>query len=158
MCRTNLRAASLAGLSILGALWLGLERVVAEEFQSSFVNTPDRVWLGPDYHANRWQDWRITSGRVECHETAKRLPMRTVDLLSVSLDPELGEVDLRVRLGVINHQAEVASNAWAGLLIGAGGRDVDYRRTALVHHLPAEDGGTLVAVGLCRTAAGHRLC
>ena len=120
--------------------------VSADEFRSTWHNDLDRTWVGRDYHANRWQDWRVENGRLECLESGKRLPMRTVQVLPEVLDPMNGRADLSVGLGEIEFEAPCADNAWAGLLIGSGGPDIDYRRTALVHHLPAEDGGIMVVV------------
>ena len=120
--------------------------VFADEFRSTWHNDLDRTWVGRDYHANRWQDWRVENGRLECLESGKRLPMRTVQVLPEVLDPMKGRADLSVGLGEIEFEAPCADNAWGGLLIGSGGPDIDYRRTALVHHLPAEDGGIMVVV------------
>jgi hypothetical protein len=123
-----------------------LPAATADEFESDWRRDPDRIWVGSAYHANRWQDWRVNGGRLECTEATKRLAMRTVQVLSSVLDPELGQIEMRVRLGVIDHDAQVAENAWGGLSIGAGGKDIDYRRTAMVHHIPAADGGVVVVV------------
>lgn len=115
-------------------------------FASEWQRDHDRIWLGPDYHANRWQDWRIQDGRVECVEVGKRLPMRTVQVLSSILEPQNGSIELTVRTGPIDWEADPGENAWSGLSIGAGGPGIDHRRTALVHHMPAPDGGILVVV------------
>ena len=120
--------------------------VGADRFLSDWHRDPDRLWVGEQYHANRWQDWRIQNGRLECTEVAKRLPMRTVQVLTDVLDPAAGSIFMRVHLGVIDADAPVAENAWGGFSLGAGGPDVDYRRTAMVHHMPAADGGILVVV------------
>ncbi|HAW96820.1 MAG: hypothetical protein CMJ33_09875 [Phycisphaerae bacterium] len=119
---------------------------LGDEFRSSWFNDLDRTWVGRDYHANRWQDWRIHDGRLECLETGERLPMRTVQVLPEVLDPTIGRVELSVGLGEIESDASYSDNAWGGLLIGSGGPDIDYRRTALVHHLPAQDGGIMAVV------------
>ena len=55
-------------------------------------------------------------------------------------------MELSVRTGPVDWEAEAGENAWSGLSIGAGGSNVDHRRTALVHHLPAPDGGIVVIV------------
>ena len=72
--------------------------------------------------------------------------MRTVQVLTSTLDPKVGSIELSVRTGPIEWEAEPFSNSWSGLSIGAGGPDIDYRRTALVHHMPAPDGGMLALV------------
>ena len=136
------RPASLLLLSV--CLMPGI--LQADEFRSAWHNDLDRTWVGRDYHANRWQDWRIEDGRLECLEAGVRLPMRTVQVLPEVLDPTNGRIELGVMLGEIAFDAECSQNAWGGLLLGSGGPDIDYRRTALVHHLPAADGGIMVVV------------
>ena len=130
-------------LSLLGTVVPGAAH---GQFESDWKRSHDRTWLGADYHANRWQDWEIRDGRVECLEVIKRLPMRTVQVLTSSLDPKKGPVALRVQTGPVDWEASPAANSWSGLSIGAGGPDIDHRRTALVHHLPAPDGGIVVIV------------
>ena len=140
------------GLLLSAAMVIPVETplAAADRFASDWRRDPDRIWVGPAYHANRWQDWRIKDGRLECTEVGKRLPMRTVQVLTDVLEPELGEIQMQVQLGVIDSDAPIAENALGGLSLGAGGKDVDYRRTAMVHHLPAADGGVLVLVdGAC---------
>ena len=123
------------------------------QFASEWHRDQDRIWVGPEYHANRWQDWRIRDGRAECTEVGKRLPMRTVQVLTNILEPEDGVIDLAVRTGPIDWEAEPGKNAWAGLSVGAGGPGIDHRRTAMVHHMPAPDGGIMIVVdGLGRVA------
>jgi hypothetical protein len=128
------------------AVILGIPDHGEAQFASDWHRDFDKTWLGPDYHANRWQDWCIRDGRVECIETGKRLPMRTVQVLTSVLEPEDGSIDLLVRTGPIDWSSEPGVNSWGGLSIGAGGPDIDHRRTALVHHMPAPDGGIMVVV------------
>jgi alkaline phosphatase D len=118
----------------------------ADDFKSAWQNDLDRIWVGRDYHANRWQDWRVENGRLECLEAGVRLPMRTVQVLPEILEPLKGLIEITVGLGEIEVGAPFGGNAWAGLLIGSGGPEIDHRRTALVHHLPAEDGGIMIVV------------
>ena len=74
---------------------------VPDGFQSAWALDHDRTWVGSAFHANRWQDWRIRDGRLECTEVAERLPMRTVQVLTETLDPTRGPIRLRVSLGEI---------------------------------------------------------
>ena len=48
---------------MIAALLLAL---APQGFESDFENTPDRIWVGPEYWANRLQDWRIHDGWLEC--------------------------------------------------------------------------------------------
>jgi len=105
-----------------------------------------RTWIGPQYYANRLQDWRISEGRLECLEARSANPLRVVHLLTAELRPKPGKLTMKVRTGVLEPDQPRSSKAWAGFLIGAGGHHVDYRLTALVHHRPAVDGGLLAVV------------
>ena len=111
-----------------------------------FDDTPDRVWIGRDFWANRLQDWRVQNHRLECVETRKNMPMRTAHLLTQTLGSYEGEVEITLNLGPIDPDAELGAHAAAGLLLGAGGWQTDYRLTAQVHHVPAEDGGLAILV------------
>jgi len=115
-------------------------------FSENFDATVNRAWLGPDLYANRLQDWRISDGRLEAVEGRAEKPMRTVQLLTYSLAAEPGTVSIEVSTGPVEGERVASENTWSGLLIGAGGDDVDYRISALVHHWPGEDGGLVVAL------------
>ena len=39
-------------------------QVTSSEFTSRWNETADRVWIGPDYWANRLHDWRIADPRA----------------------------------------------------------------------------------------------
>ena len=49
----------------------------------SFADGATRRWLGPDWHANRLQDWRLVDGRIVCDDS--RLPVRTAHQLCTRL-------------------------------------------------------------------------
>ena len=111
-------------------------------FRSSFPEGKERVWIGPDYYANRLLDWRVKDGWLECLEGSARKPMRTVHLLTRSI--ERPEFTISIDAGPFG--AESDPEAWAGFLIGVGGADVDWRTSALAHHWPGLDGGLFVKV------------
>jgi hypothetical protein len=115
------------------------------EWGSNWSQGIERRWVGPEFYANRLQDWRLRDGRVECIEAGEQWPLRVLHLLTVELSPDPGAVEMRVRTGPVETNRPRSPGAWAGFLLGAGGRHVDYRLTALVHHRPGRDGG-LVAV------------
>lgn len=105
-----------------------------------------RSWIGPEYFANRLQDWRIDGGRIECIEARDNLPVRTLHLLTHSLKTGGGTFEMSVKTGAIENNKSLRSDAWTGFLIGVGGDHVDYRISSLVHHKPAEDGGLLAVM------------
>lgn len=111
-------------------------------FRSRWAADTDRVWIGPEYWANRLQDWRVQNGRLECVQAAPQWPMRTVHLLTRRLGSGSADFALSVRTGPAGGgSAGVAADAAVGFLIGPGGEKSDYRAAALVHHTPGPGGG-----------------
>lgn len=106
----------------------------------------ERSWIGPDYYGNRLQDWRLANNRVESVTGASTRSMRTLQLLTYALTEEPGRLEMSVRTGPMEPGGTPHENTWTGFLIGAGGDDVDYRISALVHDWPAPDGGLIVAL------------
>ena len=106
----------------------------------------ERVWIGPDYYANRLHDWRLAGGRVEALTGESGRSMRTLQLLTYALSEEPGRLEMSVRTGPMQAGGTPHENTWTGFLIGAGGDHVDYRISAQVHDWPAPDGGLIVAL------------
>ncbi|MFC1554910.1 alkaline phosphatase D family protein [candidate division KSB1 bacterium] len=100
-------------------------------FKSDWSNSNDRIWAGPDYWANRLQDWRIDGGRLECTNGARNKPMRTVHLLTRRLMGVEGSLEMFVKTGLIDTN-DFSNDAAVGFLIGAG-KDLDYRAASLIH-------------------------
>jgi len=125
-------------------MFLG-EAVLASEFRSDFSLQPDRRWPGPEWNANRWGDWQLKSGWLECTEERPRFPVRTCALLTEEIEGQ--GVGFTVRVETRGVQAiPRTSSDWAGFLFGIGNPEIDYRIRALVHGMPAEDGGVLAVV------------
>lgn len=114
--------------------------IKAGNFSSAFPSNVERVFVGPEYWANRLQDWRINQNRIECVDKRPENPMRTLHLLTHRLGANAADFTVSVRLGLIDTDA-VAADAAAGFLIGAGGAGMDYRAAALIHHQPGSGGG-----------------
>jgi alkaline phosphatase D len=100
----------------------------------------ERVFVGPEFWANRLQDWRVSQGRVECVDQRPASPHRTLHLLTHRLGAHPGGFEIGVRTGLVDAGA-AASDAAAGFLVGAGGPEMDYRAAALIHHQPGPGGG-----------------
>lgn len=115
-------------------------------FVADFTHSPDRVWIGPEYYANRMLDWELRDGRLQAVEGRQAKPMRTVHLLTRWLADEEGGLIMTVRTGTISEPDHVTDSTWTGFLIGAGGSETDYRISALVHHWPAPGGGLFAGV------------
>ncbi|MCA8952235.1 MAG: alkaline phosphatase D family protein [Planctomycetes bacterium] len=114
-------------------------------FQSSWQAQADAVWLGPDYWPNRLQDWQLRGGRAE--NVRADLPMRTLHLVTWRSANARGTLTVRVRLGrVSDGEAPLPQSAFAGLLVGAGGPDLDPRAASLVQSAPGPGGGCVFGV------------
>ncbi len=109
------------------------------EFKAEFSST-DRTWIGPDFWANRLQDWKLEGGQLVCLNETN--PMRTVHLLTYNLSDRQSNVDLAVELSMVDL---VMGKANAGILIGAGAGQ-DYRQAALIHHSYGKNGGLYVGI------------
>ena len=114
-----------------------------QELELSWERVPDRAWSGPDLWVNRLQDWSVRGGRLE---SPPGLPMRTAHVLTARLEPARGGIELVTRLGITDIDAAVERPAGAGVLLGAGGPELDWRRTALIHHSPGPGGGLFVGI------------
>ena len=55
--------------------------LIAQPIAIDWNDTPNQYWIGPDWHANRLQDWQVKDNRIICTEVSDRLPMRTLHLL-----------------------------------------------------------------------------
>ena len=121
--------------------------VPAPVHTANWLITPDQTWIGRDWWANRLQDWAVQDGRliwsgVGATQAAADRP----HWISRSIDPANGPVSLSVDVGPALAGSVSPATAFAGFLIGTGGDHVDYRLSALAHHLPAPDGGLLAIV------------
>ena len=115
-------------------------------FTADFTDSPDRVWIGPEYYANRMLDWELRDGRLQAVEGRQAKPMRTVHLLTRWLADEEGSLVMSVRTGSVGEPDQTSDLTWVGFLVGAGGSETDYRISSLVHHWPAPGGGLFVGV------------
>ncbi|MCJ7680604.1 MAG: hypothetical protein MUP70_07765, partial [Candidatus Aminicenantes bacterium] len=97
-------------------------------------------WVGPDFWANRLQDWRLQNGRLECLVDSAEKPMRTVHLLTGRLEEKDAAFSLQIHTGPAIDGNGWSPGAAAGFLVGAG-KDMDYRAAALIHHAPGPGGG-----------------
>ena len=128
-----------AGL-LLSSGRAGCQGAQPSKLDLSWESVPDRPWPGPQLWANRLQDWEVRDGKLRVESA---LPMRTAHILTVRSAPEAGEILVTLRMG-FSDLGEVEADsiqteelgASGGLLLGAGGAGLDYRRAALIHHSP----------------------
>jgi len=134
---------ALAILVAIGLTVVGCDIVAPRTaFESAWNANPDRLWIGPDFWANRLQDWRVSDGRLEAVGTS---PMRTVHLLTRRLGERGGGFEMSVTLGAVGSTAADSGRSSGGFLIGAG-RALDYRAAALVHHSYGPSAGLYLGV------------
>jgi len=139
-------AAAFCCAAISICVFVAFPTAVAGEFTADWSGIADRTWIGPDFWANRLQDWRVQDERLECVESAQNKPLRVVHHLTYSLTGDHGVFSTSVVIGPISPGGARTGDTWAGFLIGAGGADVDYRLTALTHHWTGQDGGLIAAI------------
>ena len=109
----------------------------------SWDGVPDRPWAGPALWANRLQDWRVRDGRLEA---AVGQPMRTAHILTARMTPARGGIEVAVELGIEGGLDGQDGQTGAGVLLGAGGPELDWRKAALIHHSPGPGGGLYAGV------------
>ena len=102
-----------------------------EKGSTSFVATwPDaviRTWLGPDFWANRLQDWEISNGRVECLVANSN---RNVNLFTCELTQKKGRISVSSDIGILA-DIPASDKNWVGFRLGAKGQFNDYRDNAI---------------------------
>jgi alkaline phosphatase D len=134
-------------LLILALMAVGCHRSDhSKPFASYWQSLPDRYWTGPEYWANRIQDWQIRSGRLECING--KLPCRTLHLLDRYLSDRRGSLHMQVTSGLIKKAGAEVDQAWSGFLVGAGNLEMDYRKRALIHGVPGNEGGLIIALNV----------
>jgi len=116
----------------------------SEQFSSYWDHQPDRIWIGPEYWANRLQDWRIQSGKVECVNGNE--PMRTLHMIDKCLSEKPGNLYMKVTIGRISDEKVLGADDWTGFLIGAGDLEMDYRRRSLIHRNHGNQAGIIAAL------------
>ena len=86
-----------------------------------------RVFIGPQYWANRLQDWKmLEDGTIQSVSVGRH---RTLHLLTHRITDDHARLEMSVELG---KSPEQYPGARAGFLVGAGVDDLDYRAAAMV--------------------------
>ncbi|MDP8243346.1 MAG: hypothetical protein P9L94_04635 [Candidatus Hinthialibacter antarcticus] len=97
----------------------------AEPFNAAWADGIERVWAGPEFWANRLQDWQVANGRLECVAGG---PNRNVHVLTRELSDRTEGFTMSVRLGYLDDNL---ADGWVGFLVGAQTPIGDYRRRAV---------------------------
>jgi alkaline phosphatase D len=117
---------------------------LSKSFQSYWDQLPDRYWAGPEFWANRLQDWKLKNGRLECINA--ELPKRTLHLLSRYLGSRPGSLEMQVVTGPVTGRDSRGNRGYSGFLLGAGSESMDYRRRAIIHGAHGKEGGMIAAI------------
>ena len=129
----------------------------ADRYELSLADG-DRVWIAPEFWANRLHDWRVSAGRIECLASAPRLRHRTLTLLTHDVPvAKPGAFEILLRLGLINHDRQAVSpDAAAGIVLGIG-PEVDFRSRALIHGATGPGAGYFVGLDAEGRLVAHDL-
>lgn len=114
------------------------------KYSSGWEYQPDRIWVGPEYWANRLQDWKLEDGKLHCINNS--LGLRTVHMLTHHIDSNQNDINIELSFGLNPVAQRKGNDGWAGILVGAGEDQLDYKGSALVHHSPGNAGGLIIAV------------
>lgn len=120
----------LKGLAATGAAW-GWRRPARAQgatFTSAWQDWPDTLWTGPDYWANRLQDWRIAGGRVQCLVAGRN---RTLHCLTRRLGPAAGGFTVAATIERTVTGGRGSDADCVGFRLGAKGPRDDYRSAAV---------------------------
>jgi len=88
----------------------------------SFSEKLNRIWIGPDFWANRLQDWSVRDGKIMCLTTAKN---RNIQLLTYDLDSTSHEFTIRSSIGFMKEALN--EEGWIGIRFSSKGKFNDYR-------------------------------
>ncbi len=104
-------------LTLLGLFGMAAS-ACGDSFVSQWQQTPDRIWIGPEYWANPMEDWRVEEGRLECVTPG---PGRNVHLLTHQLNGK-GPFTMSVRCGLVSGES-----GSVGFELGIHDQILDYR-------------------------------
>lgn len=104
------------------------EKGSLKSFDSQWPDGIQRVWVGPEYWANRLQDWQLNNGRLECVTSESN---RNLNLLTWRLEENQGEFMIQVKTGLLTNSLTNNDKNWIGFRIGAKGQFNDYRDDAI---------------------------
>jgi alkaline phosphatase D len=119
---------SMSGILLILILPGCKRQAVTASFEASWPESIERTWLGPDFWANRLQDWEIRDGRIECLVAGEN---RNVNLLTAELMEERGGFSVSAKMGFLDDSIPVSRQNWIGFRLGARGQFDDYRDSAI---------------------------
>ena len=155
MMRNRRPGAWLSGLVVMGLLLSGCKTGEAQSVDGPTMQRPvaaqpdsgSRHWLGPAYWGNRLQDWRFEDGRFVCVTPQGWLGMRTLHDLTRQLTDsgEAFSTTVRITRPTVEGGAYPDDSA-AGVLVGVGKGQMDYRAAAMVHQWSGNGAGYFIGI------------
>ncbi len=120
--------------------WVGLgarasDSATKVEKHFSFNDQPNGHWIGPDFWANRLQDWQVSNGRIVVSQNALPRPLRTVHLLTYRLGRDPQAFEIKIDLGQLKQTKEDGSgnvSGYAGVLVGVGKGEMNADAASIV--------------------------
>ena len=110
-------------------------------FSDNWNSTPNQVWAGPGYWANRLHDWQVNNGRVNCILGSRE--RRTLHRTGTSIRGNGGNFSLSVRTGL--NAGTNTGSARTGFLIGSA-PGLDWSGALLVHDSLGRDFGLFLGL------------
>lgn len=109
-------------------LVLTLGPLAAGQLRPDWPQNLSRPWVGPDFYAQRLEDWRLTQGAVEClGATANRY----LYLLTGEVTAGSGLLEISVRVSIQELPARARARNFVGLRLGIKSPGGDYREAAV---------------------------
>jgi len=100
----------------------------ASDFRINLTPEISRKWIGPEFWANRLEDWRLNRGRLECLVPAAD---RYLYLLTREVKPGPGSLSVVLKAAVPELPERARTKNFIGLRLGIKGREGDYRDAAV---------------------------
>ncbi|WP_456867518.1 alkaline phosphatase D family protein [Galbibacter sp. BG1] len=97
-------------------------------FKSNWNNWFDMKWVGPEYWANRMQDWVIENGRAVCVVSGTD---RNLNLLTIQKGDNTDNFEQEVEINVLSSEIKGNTKAFVGFKIGVRGQFNDYRSASV---------------------------
>lgn len=124
----------MAGKAVLAALLFTMllpaagQTASGGKFQMGFSARASRQWVGPDFYAQRLEDWRLNRGAIECLGAAAN---RYLYLLTREAVAGPGGMEISVKVSVPEYPTRARTRNYVGLRLGIKSPGGDYRQAAV---------------------------
>ncbi|MFG0255540.1 MAG: alkaline phosphatase D family protein [Rhodopirellula sp. JB053] len=114
---------------------------VADSGDFNWQSAEDRHWPGPEFWANRLQDWGIVDGQLQCEPQYGGNDWRTVHLLTHDLNDSGSQFTIEL-------QTEATPEGRVGILFAGGEGQLNYKQASMIQGIPGLGGGFVVDMGI----------